>query len=128
MSKTKYVTLRVPADDWDTLWETLECDSRSSAFDKDLREEISEAMQEVQVVQPPQLILIIEGGVVQQVLSDSPDVSVHLIDYDTDGMDGPNLRTLEDGEASCSEFTVGHEPKVVKELLETINREDARNE
>lgn len=47
-----FVTLRMPADSWATLRETLEVDSHSSAFDSSLRAEISDALETVEEVNP----------------------------------------------------------------------------
>lgn len=45
--KEERVLLSIPKDAWETLEETLEMDSISSAFDEDLREEISKALGKV---------------------------------------------------------------------------------
>lgn len=48
--KNKFVLLRIPEDAWDVIWETLMLDSESSAFDSDLRSQIKDALDRVQVV------------------------------------------------------------------------------
>jgi hypothetical protein len=50
MSKTDYVYLKVPRDAWDLLEETLCMDAESSAFDEVLRQEISDALSQVEVL------------------------------------------------------------------------------
>lgn len=42
--KERRLLISIPEDSWDILEETLESDSKSSAFDENLREEISEAL------------------------------------------------------------------------------------
>jgi len=47
------IHLKVPAHSWDVMAETLAMDSESSSFDPDLRRQISEALQSVEVVDEP---------------------------------------------------------------------------
>ena len=46
-----YVVLRMPKDSWDTLSETLEMDSESGSFDRDLRKDIRKALDSVEVME-----------------------------------------------------------------------------
>ena len=46
----KNIVLLIPADAWKTLRETLEKDTRSSAFDPTLRQEIKQALEQVQPI------------------------------------------------------------------------------
>lgn len=48
--KTTIVVIVAPADAWDLLRETLKVDSQSSAFDKDLRGQICEALESLVVL------------------------------------------------------------------------------
>ncbi len=47
------VTIRLPQETWEKLRETLELDAKSSAFDPKLREEIREALDQVEGVAEP---------------------------------------------------------------------------
>jgi len=47
--KTKTVVVVLPEEDWDLFQETLTLDSKSAAFDKDLRSAISKALERVDV-------------------------------------------------------------------------------
>lgn len=55
--RKKTVVLEVPVDAWETLKETLELDTQSAAFDKDLRKKISEALSEVKEHTKPNVYL-----------------------------------------------------------------------
>ena len=45
-----YITLRLPTEAWELLRETLEMDSRSRAFDPDLRHAITPSLEAIQEV------------------------------------------------------------------------------
>jgi hypothetical protein len=52
-----FVIVRLPQEAWEKLRETLELDSKSSAFDPELRKEIREALDQVEhVADPPSLV------------------------------------------------------------------------
>ena len=54
---SEHVTLRLPQEAWEKLRETLELDSKSSAFDPELRKEIREALDQVEhVTASPSLV------------------------------------------------------------------------
>src|SRR3972149_2510828 len=46
----EYVVLRIPITAWDLLSETLRVDTKSTVFERDLRQNIAEALGQVQVV------------------------------------------------------------------------------
>jgi len=48
-----HVTVRAPTQAWNLLWETLELDARSSAFEAPLRRDIAQAMAKVECVGGP---------------------------------------------------------------------------
>jgi len=52
MSKKSYVYLKIPTKAWALLEETLGLDAESGAFDNTLREEISDALSQVEVFEP----------------------------------------------------------------------------
>src|SRR3990172_502045 len=49
----EYIYLRIPSGAWDFLENTLEVDSRSSNFDRNLRLEIEEALAQVETLSDP---------------------------------------------------------------------------
>ena len=55
-----YVVLRMPQDSWDTLSETLEMDSESGSFDRDLRKDIRKALDSVEVLE------VLDEGVLKE--------------------------------------------------------------
>ncbi len=58
MSEDKqYVYIRLPEESWNTLWESLEIDARSTAVAPELRRELREALDQVEyVADPPSLV------------------------------------------------------------------------
>ncbi len=51
------VTIRLPQEAWNTLWESLEIDARSTAVAPELRRELREALDQVEyVADPPSLV------------------------------------------------------------------------
>jgi len=50
MPSESYVYVRVPSGAWGTLIETLELDSDSSVFDQTLRDEISDALEQIAIL------------------------------------------------------------------------------
>jgi hypothetical protein len=52
MDSTIPITLSMPRSAWDTLKETLEMDIRSKAFDRNLRNEIAAALNQVVEILP----------------------------------------------------------------------------
>ena len=43
---------------------------------------------------PPRLVVVVEGGLVAQVLSSVPGVAVHICDYDTEGEDSNRMAAV----------------------------------
>lgn len=62
---------------------------------------------------PPTLAIVLEGGLVQAVVSDRPDairMNVRVIDYDTDGADDDRLSEVPQGDGSvCYAFVEHHD-------------------
>lgn len=54
-ARRSHVTVRIPEAAWDLLAETLRMDSKSSAFDPDLRREIAEAYESVRLVRTEEI-------------------------------------------------------------------------
>ena len=51
------MTIRLPQEAWNTLWESLEIDARSTAVAPELRRELREALDQVEyVADPPSLV------------------------------------------------------------------------
>lgn len=48
-----YEYIKVKKGDWNLMLETLYMDSESSRFDSDLREELKEALEEIQTIKKP---------------------------------------------------------------------------
>ncbi len=46
----QYVCIRLPEESWNTLWESLEIDARSTAVAPELRRELREALDQVEHV------------------------------------------------------------------------------
>ncbi len=67
MSKKKMVTLRLPQKSWELLAETLTLDAKSKAFDKALRRRIREALDQVQDVCEPYVLVLVYAGTVSKV-------------------------------------------------------------
>jgi hypothetical protein len=66
--RKKTIVLEVPIDAWETLKETLELDTQSAAFDRDLRKKIGQALSEVKEHKDPNVYLtsyLDEGGDLQ---------------------------------------------------------------
>ena len=61
--KKEMVTLRVPGKDWALLLETLTLDSRSRAFDPELRRRIRDALKHVRQVDEPWVLTVVYAGV-----------------------------------------------------------------
>jgi hypothetical protein len=51
------------------------------------------------------IVIIIEGGLVQQVLSDGEPVTVAVVDYDVEGADLDDLTKLDGEDAFISHWT-----------------------
>jgi len=49
------VFLKVPADQWELIFSTLSLDARSSAFDRDLRRQLNEALESIVELDPAEL-------------------------------------------------------------------------
>ena len=64
--KKEMVTIRVPRDDWALLLETLTLDSRSGAFDPELRHRIREALQHVRQEGEPYILTTVCSGVPEE--------------------------------------------------------------
>ncbi len=68
----------------------------------------------------PQIIIHVEGGCVQEVLSTVP-VDWWLIDYDTEGADLEELYAIPQGDGSFSEAVAGgNEASVMPERVQEI--------
>ena len=60
---------------------------------------------------PPTLAIVIEGGLVQAVVTDRPEairVNVRIIDYDTDGASDDELSEVPQGDGSFCDAVVDH--------------------
>ncbi|MES1934757.1 MULTISPECIES: hypothetical protein [Salinisphaera] len=60
---------------------------------------------------PPMLAIVMEGGLVQAVVSDRSEairVNVWIIDYDTDGADDDELSEVPQGDGSFCDAVVDH--------------------
>ena len=64
--KQEMVTIRVPRDDWALLLETLTLDSRSGAFDPELRRRIRDALKQVRQVDEPWVLTVVWAGVPEE--------------------------------------------------------------
>ena len=60
----------------------------------------------------PKIVIVVDGGVVQDVLSSEP-VEVVLVDYDTDGADPADLTAVPQGDGKASEDSFVREWKFV---------------
>jgi hypothetical protein len=57
VADTPIVTLRVPANAWTILEQTLRLDAQSHAFDPELRRQITEALHQVETVAPTKIVV-----------------------------------------------------------------------
>jgi len=64
--KKEMVTIRVPRNDWALLLETLTLDSRSAAFDPELRRRIKGALERVRQVGDPWVLSVVCSGVQEE--------------------------------------------------------------
>lgn len=72
----------------------------------------------------PKVLITVEGGVIQSVVSDQP-VDVVMVDYDVDSEDGETLIALPQGDESiqsarCTISAADLQPSVVREVAEII--------
>ena len=73
---------------------------------------------------PTQIVIIIEGGLVQSVISTGEPAEVLIVDYDIDGADEDDLLTLdEDGPAYCTiheaDATAGQDRWAIRAFKQT---------
>lgn len=47
----KWITVTLPEDNWDLIVETLEMDASSSVFDRELREQLRQALDSIVVIE-----------------------------------------------------------------------------
>ncbi len=86
MAEDTHITLRVSVDAWDTLKQSLELDSRSTAATPELRQELQDALAQVKEVEPPKLVIFVGGGLVQDTLANSDQIAVRVVDGDNIGL------------------------------------------
>lgn len=89
-AKDTFVFLKVPAEQYDLIINTLETDARSSNFDRSLREDISKAIESIEVWELPaspskHFFIFKSNGVIASITDEHATkitVNVHIIDYD----------------------------------------------
>lgn len=124
------VTRSAPRWAWDLIDETLAMDSKSGSFDPELRQEIHAALEAMvmasasdadtlkrseitaqeQEAEERRILVAIEGGLVTAVCTDDKslrDLSVAVIDYDTEGADPEDVHTIPQSRGEPAEC-LGH--------------------
>lgn len=70
---------------------------------------IRDARRALQSAKPARVVVVLEGGLVQAVVSDNaPDLAVAVIDYDIEGAAEEELFPVPQGDGSCVDAVVGH--------------------
>ncbi len=79
------------------------------------------------------IVVCMEGGIVQSIFTDDPDVQVRLIDHDTDSTPETELTTIrfgdgEESDALLFERDAYHDPEFVDHVfdLETWDEKSAK--
>ena len=82
------VILRVPRQAWERLEETRALDAQSHLSEPELRERITAALDQVETVDRPMVIIAVRGGVAE-IESASDEVEVSIVDHDNlEALDG----------------------------------------
>ena len=86
----------------------------AKGFLDELCNEVKELTQSLTEATDEEIIIYIEGGVIQDITGIPEDLTVKVVDWDTDGIDENRLTKLEAGMALVSEWKPGGLAEFVK--------------